>query len=170
MDEGIALKDEAGIDSIPSSSAHESPVAVSMAPTSTGSAPREEAGFYDAYAGFARNLRTWLIAYGIGGPVLFVSQSFVTEALVKSGTARGVAYAFLGGVVLQIVAALIYKSAMWYCYQGELEPGFRESRRFRVSGFISCAYWLEFSFDLITIALFAWATWRVLSVITGTTG
>lgn len=141
-----------------------------MGSASTGSAPREEAGFYDAYAGFARNLRTWLIAYGIGGPVLFVSQSFVTEALVKSGTARSVAYAFLGGVVIQIAGALLYKSAMWYCYQGELDPAFRESRRYRIAGFVSCAYWLELTIDLVTSALFVWATWRVLSVITGVPG
>lgn len=170
MDEGITPEGVVGVDSSPSSAAHGSPVAASMASTSAGNAPREEAGFYDAYAGFARNLRTWFIAYGIGGPVLFISQSYVTEALVKRGAAREVAYAFLGGVVVQITAALLYKTAMWYCYQGELDPAFKESRRFRLASFISCAYWLEVFLDLVTSALFAWATWRVLSVITGATG
>ena len=149
-----------------SGSAQESPVAASMASASSGSAEREEAGFYEAYAGFARNLRTWLVAYGIGGPVLFVSQSLVTDALVKSGAARSVAYAFFGGVVLQIAGALLYKSAMWYCYQGELDVNFKNSRRYQAASFVSCAYWLEVLIDLATSALFAWATWRVLSVIT----
>ena len=33
---------------------------------------REETGYVDNYLSFARTLRTWFVAYGIGAPVLIV--------------------------------------------------------------------------------------------------
>lgn len=46
---------------------------------------KEETGFYEAYAGFARNLRIWFVAYGIGGPVLFLTNSEVWQKVSESG-------------------------------------------------------------------------------------
>jgi hypothetical protein len=70
----------------------------------------EDSGFVDAYAAFARTLRLWFIAYGIGGPAAFLTNAAAGEKLHKSGEGEAVAYAFLAGVMLQIIMALIYKS------------------------------------------------------------
>src|SRR2546430_1820740 len=80
-----------------------------------------EIGFYEAYAGFARNVRTWFIAYGIGAPVLFVSNPEVWKKISAAGDGQAIAYLFLAGVVVQIVEAMIYKTSMWYLYVSELE-------------------------------------------------
>src|SRR2546426_7954213 len=58
---------------------------------------KEESGFYEPYAALARNLRTWFIAYGIGGPVIFLTNEPAAKALYSAGVGRSVAYCFLGG-------------------------------------------------------------------------
>ena len=37
--------------------------------------------YFDSYRALASTLRTWLVAYGIGAPVLFASQSAFAEIL-----------------------------------------------------------------------------------------
>jgi len=126
---------------------------------------KEESGFYEAYRDFARNLRTWFIAYGIGGPVLFASADDIWVALKDSGSGQIVIYSFLGGVALQIVAALMYKSAMWYIYIGELKPSFRKTIRHKISDWLSEMYFVEASLDILTLLLFGVATTLALRVL-----
>jgi hypothetical protein len=46
--------------------------------------PSQESGFYEAYVGFARTLSVWLIAYGIGGPAIFLTNE-AAGTLFSSG-------------------------------------------------------------------------------------
>lgn len=88
---------------------------------------KEESGFYTAYSGFASNLRIWFIAYGIGAPVVLLSNETAWSTVVDSGLGKRLAYFYFIGVAVQIFAALIYKTAMWYLYIGELKKSFRKS-------------------------------------------
>lgn len=124
-----------------------------------------ESGLYDAYGGFARTLRTWFIAYGVGAPVLFLSNDGAWKALQEAGCSREVTWRFLIGVSLQIVAAIIYKTAMWYLYVGELEILAKSTWRYRASEFLSEAFWLEAAFDLLTLFFFGSATVLVLQAL-----
>jgi hypothetical protein len=124
----------------------------------------EETGFFEAYAAFARTLRLWFIAYGIGGPAAFLTNEAAGQKLYASGEGRPIAYAFLAGVVLQIAMALIYKSAMWYLYVAEYQPTFKSSRRYNIAYKVSEAFWLEASADAVTLALFGGATLRLVRV------
>lgn len=129
----------------------------------------QEIGFYEAYAGFARNVRTWFIAYGIGAPVLFVTNQEVWKRISGSGDGPAIAYLFLAGVAVQIVEAIIYKTAMWYLYMSELEQHEEEEHkdwRYRSSDWISGSYALEMLFDVVTLALFGVATAKVLQLFT----
>ena len=105
--------------------------------------PLEETGFFDAYAGFARTLRVWFIAYGIGGPAAFLTNEAAGKKLYTSGQGAIVAYAFLAGVVVQIVLAVLYKSAMWYLYMGEYDSALKGSWLYKASKWLSEAYWIE---------------------------
>lgn len=127
---------------------------------------RQESGFYEAYAGFARTLRAWLIAYGVGGPVIFLTNDAAGRALAEAGVARDIAHLFLAGVALQVAGAVLYKSAMWYLYIGELQAAFRNSRRYRVADWISERHFIELLFDVGSMTLFALATLGVLDVLT----
>ena len=48
---------------------------------------KEEKGFYEAYKGFANNLRTWFLAYGIGAPVVLLSNEDSWSLISNSGSA-----------------------------------------------------------------------------------
>ena len=127
-------------------------------------ASQEEKGFYKAYAGFAYNLRTWFIAYGIGAPVLFLSNKDAWDRIAVSGHAAQIAYLFLGGVAVQILEAIIYKTAMWYLYVSELDHLQAKGWRYRVSDWVSESYWLEMIFDVVTLVFFSVATVRTLQM------
>ena len=125
---------------------------------------KDETGYATSYVEFAKTLRTWFVAYGIGAPVLVLSQDSLRAKLGMNSTARMLAVEFLGGVALQIIAALTYKIAMWYLYIGELDSGFRTTHRYRWSDRISVALWLELLFDFGTLSLFGWATLQMLKI------
>ena len=73
--------------------------------TRTAASAKQDGGSHEAYVGFARSVRVWFIAYGIGAPVLFLTNK---EASGTSGqvTACGVAVEPRGYVrVCQIVGS-----------------------------------------------------------------
>ena len=66
---------------------------------------RADSGFYESYAHFSRTLRAWLVAYGVGVPVLLVSQQFIAKAIIKAGTGGLITWLFLIGVAIQVLAS-----------------------------------------------------------------
>lgn len=123
---------------------------------------REDRGFYEPYAVFSRTLRTWLVAYGIGAPVLFSTQPFFARILAKAEVAMPIIGFFLFGVIVQVIAALLYKYSMGYIYFGELDENFQKTRRYKIAEYVSDAMWLEILFDLLSIGSFTLATYGAL--------
>ncbi|MHC4947087.1 MAG: hypothetical protein ACYTG1_02340 [Planctomycetota bacterium] len=123
-------------------------------------------GLYTAYEAHARILRTWLVAYGIGGPVLFVNNDDLWRGLVESGTGRLVGLLFLAGVAVQVLVTAINKSAMWGSYYGEIEPRFRPTWRYRSAYWLGGQYWIDLLADVASLALFAAATIIVFKTVT----
>lgn len=120
---------------------------------------RGDSGFYQPYAEFAKNLRVWLIAYGIGAPALILANTPAWDAVRSSGYLACIGALFLSGVALQIIQSLLYKHAMWHLYCGELDEGHKQSCWHKAAEWLSGAYVLELAFDIGTIILFAVATW-----------
>ena len=129
------------------------------------SASREESGFDEAYLSFARTLRTWFVAYGIGVPVLVLNQDKVLDLLVRSSQTLPIAKLFLAGVCVQVGTVIVYKAAMWHLYRAEFEPQVRQRLLFGFFNWISEAFWLELLLDLMTATLFAWGTIRMLRIV-----
>jgi len=121
--------------------------------------------FFDAYSSAATNLRTWLVAYGIGAPVLFLSNEALWQALSKAKCAECVAILFLTGVFFQVLIAIINKNAMWFCYFGEYKTSFKNKYTYRLCYWISEQFWIDIAFDLASIACFITATYRVFKVV-----
>ena len=126
-------------------------------------------GAFSSYAKFSTTVRTWLVAYGVGAPVLFLSHPEVASRLA-GGTGQRIATVFLIGAAIQVAAALLYKTCMWYAYVGEDDEEFQKSRRYRWCGVISWQYWLEFLFDLASVLAFGWATAQALYSLTSVGG
>ena len=124
-----------------------------------------ETGFFAVYAEFSKTLRAWLIAYGVGAPILFFQSPDAWAALGKTGQVRPFVYAFLVGIAIQVFSALMYKSAMWYLYMEELQDISATHWKARTSAYLSSAYWLEVVMDLATIGCFGVATVRALMAV-----
>jgi hypothetical protein len=123
-------------------------------------------GYYKVYEEYAKALRTWLVAYGIGGPVLLLTNDSVRTALASSGGSRMLAFAFLAGVGLQVFLAALNKTLMWTNYFAATSPTHRARRRFRVAAWLSEQFWIDLLVDLASLALFGWATWRAFDILT----
>ena len=113
---------------------------------------------FDDYDEFAKVLRTWFVAYGIGGPVLLLTNETVRLKLAASGHARCIASAFLIGVGLQVLLALFNKTALWLCYRAEREPRLRQKIVYRAAEWFVYEFWIDFLADLSSFGVLAWAT------------
>lgn len=129
---------------------------------------KEESGFYEAYAGFANNLRIWLLAYGIGAPVVLLSNEHAWKAIVDSEQGKFLAILFFAGVALQIIAAVMYKTAMWFLYMGELKKSYRKTKMYKAADYLSENYLIESGIDVATIVIFGVASFNVVRAITTT--
>jgi hypothetical protein len=125
---------------------------------------KKETGFYEAYKAFTTSLRTWFVAFGIGGPVLFITNDDARKVLVDSGEAMTIGLLFLVGVGLQIIEALLYKNAMWHLYVGEVYPTRRSGPLYEFSDWVSECYPLGLMFDIATLGVFGSATVKVILV------
>jgi hypothetical protein len=142
------------------------PAAPVAAPTHLAHATPDSAGYYAVYEEHARTLRTWLVAYGIGGPVLILSQEAVWIQITKTGSLPLVAKLFLAGVVLQVVLAAVNKSAMWALYCGEVDLEYAKTKRYKFGSWLSERYVIDLALDLSSMVLFAWATYACFVALT----
>jgi len=125
----------------------------------------EQGSYFDAYSHFARTLRLWFIAYGVGAPIAICSSDRLLDAVVAARSLNPVVPLFFAGIAVQIMMAMIWRTALWYQYRAEYKPNSMSTWRYRASCRISDQYWLEFLADLFTLVLFAYATWVAVSAI-----
>lgn len=126
----------------------------------------EAESLFRAYEEYAKTLRTWFVAYGIGGPVLLLTNEKVQEKIAASGQARTIALFFLLGVVGQVVLAFVNKTALWANYYAELNPHLVTQKRYRFAAWLAEQFWIDFLLDVAALWLFAAATWRVFNIVT----
>ena len=120
--------------------------------------------FFQNYADYSRAVRAWLVAYGIGGPVLFMTNDKLTERVAKSGYGAEIIGMFLIGVGLQIVSAMINKWAAWHVYRGIGDDAYKKRQRYRIWYWVNDQTWIDICADLLALGALAYATWRVLNV------
>ncbi len=73
-------------------------------------------GHYKVYEEHMKTLRAWFVAYGVGGPVLFITQQDFAATLAASGYSKLIGVLFLVGVLLQALVALFNKWVNWGLY------------------------------------------------------
>ena len=123
--------------------------------------------YYEAYASFSRNLRTWLVAYGIGAPVLFASQDAIATKLALSSRTESLVRFYLAGVLIQVLASLGYKSVTWYLFRKERDGNTEKfPRRFAIATWLYGQHWLEVALDAASIGLYVVATYGIVSILT----
>lgn len=133
-------------------------------------------GHFSNYAEYSKTLRSWLVAYGIGGPVLFLISKDAPEKLSKSPHIELIVSLFVAGVASQILLAFLNKWAAWHMYSGGYDRHLtlvgdnscgrhHESRTYRVWHWINKQSWIDFVVDLGALSSFSVATWLVLSIL-----
>lgn len=128
-----------------------------------GSPPNVE-GYYANYAEYSKTLRAWLVAYGIGGPVLFLTNDKAANKLATASNAGFVIKLFLVGVVLQIAGTAVNKWAAWHVWSSLDEPLNDKGWWLRQWCRINEQTWIDMAVDGLSIGAFAWATWILLDV------
>jgi hypothetical protein len=122
----------------------------------TNSVKRQENG--EAFDRYEKMLRTWFVAYGIGGPILFMIQASLRAKLVAAPNGWLIGILFLAGLAVQVFESFLYKMTTWYLYRGEVENDTKSCRTYAFSEWVERNYWIDIILDLATFALFAYAT------------
>jgi len=117
-----------------------------------------------AYLEYNKILRSWFVAFGVGGPALFLINAQLGRRLAESGQLAQVSGMFLVGAGSQVVGALINKTSNWYVYRGARDPVYQTKRRYWFCKWVVVQFWLDIALDLIAVTAFGFATWQLLTV------
>ncbi len=120
-------------------------------------------GSFAAYADYNRILRTWFVAFGIGGPAYFLVNEKIAERLAKIGELRYVATLFIVGAAAQILGSLLNKAANWYVYRSTWNDAATENLRFRIAEWLSDQFLIDLGLDAVTVVSFGLAAWILLT-------
>lgn len=120
---------------------------------------------YKAYEDYSKTLRTWFVAFGVGAPLVLLTNEKLSGKLAASPLLPTLVSAYCVGVGLQVLLAILNKNAMWACYYGDAEPAFQRTRRYRVAAWLSEQYWIDAAVDVVTAILFGLATFRVFMIV-----
>lgn len=130
---------------------------------STRSEADDRSDSFEAYLEYNRVLRTWFVAFGVGGPALFLVNDTVAKRLVAEGELQLIVLLFLVGAGAQVVGALINKVANWYDYYSALDEN-PQRWIYRASKWLVHQFWMDAVLDVLTIGFFGYAAWILLTV------
>jgi len=117
-----------------------------------------EIAFFANYSEYAKTLRAWLVAYGIGAPVLFLTNNQLSAALKISAHRNWIVDLFLLGVALQVTLAFVNKWCAWHMYVGEYESKFQTQRSYKFWAWLNERSWIDLSIDALSLISFAIST------------
>ena len=120
--------------------------------------------YFESYAEYNRILRSWFVAFGIGGLAMFLVEDKLRDALIGSGAARLVIALFLSGVALQILVAGLNKYANWYCYAGEDDAAYQRTTAYRFWSGVARQFIVDIVVDVATALCFFAAIGTLFSV------
>lgn len=116
------------------------------------------------YSEYNKTLRAWLVAYGIGGPVLLLTNEKISTKFSSAPNKKFIVYLFLAGVACQVLLAFLNKWCAWYVYAGEAERSYRHTRTYKAWNWINSKPQIDFVLDSTSVILFSWSTWLAASI------
>jgi len=124
----------------------------------------EDKEAFAAYFEYNKVLRTWFVAFGVGGPALILVNGDVATALHQEQSLRLVAILFLAGAASQVIGSLINKISNWYIYKGTIDSSILQTRRHRFAEWLIEQFWIDIGIDLVTIVTFGLAVWKMIVI------
>jgi hypothetical protein len=119
------------------------------------------------YSEYNKTLRSWLVAFGIGVPAVFVTSKDAKEFLLKSPDLKLIITIFLLGVACQIGSSFLNKFVSWSAYHRDdcrLVLNRECHPIFKCIASLENDIWIDFLFDIATFAFFAWAVVKLLTI------
>jgi hypothetical protein len=117
-----------------------------------------------AYTEYSKTLRTWLVTYGIGGPILFISQDQIATKLAASPNKSCIIYLFLIGVAAQVAISLLNKWLNWIAYEMDMNPPLKLRTFHNAVIWLANQFWFDILCDIVSVASFIVATFLVLRI------
>ena len=117
----------------------------------------------EAYRHHAATLRNWYVAFGVGAPVLFLSNEDLWQKFASSDKFVAISSIFFMGVAFQILLAFFDKYANWVRYYELVTKNNKPSHKI-------AEWWMHNDFlsiflDIGSLVLFGIATFLTLSII-----
>jgi hypothetical protein len=133
-------------------------------------------GHFANYAEYSKTFRSWMVAYGVGGPVLLLLSKDAPTNISGSPHILAIVTLFILGVAMQILLSLVNKWAAWQMYRGAFakyqhhhaDPDCDNHDRSKTYGvwcWINKQSWIDFIFDVSSLVAFSIATWLVLKAL-----
>lgn len=130
-----------------------------LAPKKTTQGKDSKDHFFTPYLEHTRTLRTWFVAYGVGGPLLFATQKNLIEKLIDYGCIKVVVILMLVATLIQTVSTWLYKATTYQFYLSEIDQFYYSTWIHKCSIKISKHYyWVIPLADFLTILLLLIAT------------
>jgi len=121
----------------------------------------DERSFDDSFRRHSDALRNWLVGFGAGVPALLVTHDRLIDRIAASGNAWLLASMFLGGVLIQVLKAFLFKVT---AYAPLLEKWVRRWAGF--ADFVQESVLIDFGADLLTLGLFVAAALTTFAALT----
>jgi hypothetical protein len=119
------------------------------------------------YGEYNKTLRSWLVAFGIAVPAVFVASKDAKEFLLKAPDLELIIIVFLAGVAGQVATSFLNKFISWSAYHRDdcrLTQGRDCHPIFGRIASLENEIWIDFIFDAVTVGCFIWAVIRLLSI------
>jgi hypothetical protein len=125
----------------------------------------EELEHYSNYSEYSKTLRAWLVAYGIGAPVLVATNEQIYPLFKAANYRTWIVSFFLLGVAGQILLGFINKWCAYHMYLGECKPRFQQNSRYKFWNWLNDRSWIDLAIDSASILAFAIATLLFLQIV-----
>lgn len=132
-------------------------------------------GHFANYSEYSKTFRSWMVAYGIGGPILLLTSKDAPLVLARAPQLKIIVTLFVLGVGFQILLALVNKWAAWHMYRGAFSLHQQRqdpdgdthhlSRSYAVWCWINKQSWIDFLADIGALLSFSVATWIALKIL-----
>jgi len=120
--------------------------------------------FNQRAADTSKTLRTWLVAYGIGLPVLVLTKKEVADVVRASGDAELITFLFLSGVELQVFNLFYIKWLSWLRAELLLDEANSHKKLYQWADKLHKAFWTDVVVDGWTLFAYSWGTYLVISL------
>ena len=118
---------------------------------------------FQNYANYNEKLRTWIVAYAIGAPVFFFSNSLLGPKVLELGQRNCIVFLFLSVSFLQVSLAFLNKWCAHNNYYSLVKESHSDTKLYKCLKYLNDHPQIDVGFDIASIISLVMATWILLT-------